>query len=206
MATTADPAWASKLTEPTEVVGSFTMRGSWITHLSPLLHFNRGDGFGISFSQCKHLKVAEGNFDTIVEFETCGIEEIGNLQITPDPGGHCATFYKCPKLRAAKGTFAGFVNFTLCGIKEADELNITAPNISGFYALLADCPLSQKDPMLAAKLLTQSEDLETWVKMEAKAKTAFNPDLHAILEAGIHRLKRKRLAETLRLGENGPTI
>jgi hypothetical protein len=73
----ADPAWASKLTEPTEVTGWCLLEDLQISHLSPLLHFTHP---GTTIAGCKNLKVAEGNFHS-ANFENSGIEEIGELVI-----------------------------------------------------------------------------------------------------------------------------
>jgi hypothetical protein len=89
-----DPAWASKLTEPVEIIGldgtpgwatSLDAAGSEISHLSPLLHVKTTFS---SFSRCKSLKKAEGHFSDFVDFEQSGIEEVGELQIsTPHTHG-----------------------------------------------------------------------------------------------------------------------
>jgi hypothetical protein len=79
-----DPAWASRITEQTKITGpSFNLGKSEITHLSPLLHFATKSGKrgheGVTFYGCKKLKVAEGTFNTFVDFSNSGIEKIGNL-------------------------------------------------------------------------------------------------------------------------------
>jgi hypothetical protein len=83
-----DPAWASKLKEPVMVTDICSMVGSSISHLSPLLHFQRQ----VSFRGCENLKRAEGNFEEFVDFEGSGLEEVGELTIT---GRHPYTKLRC---------------------------------------------------------------------------------------------------------------
>jgi len=137
-----DPAWASKLTGPVEITGYCNMEGSEISFLSPLLHFagRNAKGDAASFSCCKNLKVAEGNFNGLVNFSDSGVEKIGNLEITaPNNRGAAACFGRCNALKIAEGTFAGSVCFNESGIKMIGELNITEPNKDGFAADFFEC-------------------------------------------------------------------
>jgi hypothetical protein len=83
-----DPAWASKLKRPVVVTGICSMVGSSISHLSPLLHFQKQ----VSFRGCENLKRAEGKFEEFVDFEGSGLEEVGELTIT---GRHPYTKLRC---------------------------------------------------------------------------------------------------------------
>lgn len=137
-----DPAWASKLTESTEVIDFCDMKSSCITHLSPLLTFSgkknrRGDV--ASFVSCQYLKIAEGTFVGMVSFANSGIERIGSLNITqPNKYGEAASFSRCRHLEIAEGNFPGSVDFTDSGIKTIGNL-ITQPNQSGIAAEFRLC-------------------------------------------------------------------
>jgi hypothetical protein len=78
-AVTEDPAWASKLTEPVEITGACNMTGTYITHLSPLLHFAERSWW----LKCRKLKVAEGNFRQHPDFSGSGIRKVGEMTFTP---------------------------------------------------------------------------------------------------------------------------
>ena len=139
-----DPAWASKLTEPVEITDICELKGSPITHLSPLLHFTGRDENGICayFENCKSLKVAEGTFSGSVMFSFCGIEKIGKLSIVqPQNDGNAAWFYRCASLKTAEGTYPGFVSFDLCGVTKIGNLNIIVPNKKGEAASFCGCGL-----------------------------------------------------------------
>lgn len=90
-----DPAWATTLTEQTEVTGYCDMTGSKITHLSSLLSFTARNGKGNSadFSGCRNIKVAEGHFAGFVDFSESSIEKIGELTITRPNIMRCAAAF-----------------------------------------------------------------------------------------------------------------
>jgi len=139
-----DPAWASKLTEPVEITDYCDMKGSGITHLSPLLHFTGRDEFGhvADFWGCEALKVAEGNYSGLVWFSSSGVEEIGELVVTrPDKEGTAAGFLECEYLKIARGSYAGFVNFTSSGVEriDTDNLRISQADSLGWAANFSNC-------------------------------------------------------------------
>jgi hypothetical protein len=138
----ADPAWASKLTEPVEVTDFCDMTGSSITHLSPLLHFTGRDENGICarFWDCNSLKVAEGTFHGMVYFCDSGVQRIGDLKITDTSAdGGAASFYQCAHLKVAEGTFPGFVEFGGSGVEKIGNLVIARWNGSGYAASFTCC-------------------------------------------------------------------
>ena len=142
MAVEADPAWASMLIHPVEITDFCDMTGSFITHLSPLLHFTGRDEDGICarFWECKSLKVAEGTFHGMVYFCDSGVQKIGDLKITDtSAGGDAASFYQCADLKVAEGTFPGFIEFGGSGVEKIGNLVITRPNTRGEAASFACC-------------------------------------------------------------------
>lgn len=102
-----DPAWASKLTEPTEITDYCCMQASKITHLSPLLYFTGKDKAGdcASFFCCKSLRVAEGNFTGFVSFSGSNIQKIGALTCRPNAFGICLSITNCEKLSEIPRSF-----------------------------------------------------------------------------------------------------
>jgi hypothetical protein len=139
-----DPAWALTLTEPVEITGYCNMRGSAISHLSPLLHFagTNAKGEAASFASCHHLKVAEGTFNGFVNFSDSGITRIGELNIVaPSECGFAADFFRCKALEKAEGTFPGCVDFALSGIKKIGDLTITHPHKNGIKAIFFGCDI-----------------------------------------------------------------
>jgi len=136
------PAWARHLTESVEITDYCYMAGSGITHLSPFLYFVGLDKSGQTacFTNCYHLKVAEGNFAGYVDFSESGVEKIGDLHITaPDKNGIAALFDDCENLKVAEGTFPGCVSFIESGITRVGELTITQPNTNGIKAYFRGC-------------------------------------------------------------------
>ena len=137
-----DPSWASRLTEPIEVIEYCAMENINITHLSPLLYFTGKNHKNevATFAFCYKLKVAEGNFDGFVNFEFSRIEKIGDLNITQaSTEGNAVDFNNCPFLRIATGTYPGLVCFGTTGIEKIENLFIKSPNIYGIAALFYDC-------------------------------------------------------------------
>lgn len=102
-----DPAWASKLEEPVEITDFCDMRGSDITHLSPLLQFGSRDTTGNSatFSGCKSLKTAEGKFAGYADFSDSGIEKIGDLACGRNYRGMRFAVTGCKNLRNIGANF-----------------------------------------------------------------------------------------------------
>lgn len=112
-----DPAWASKLTEPVEIVDSCDASDSNISHLSPLLHFKR-DAF---FAECHNLKKVEGNFAEYVNFYNAGIEEIDpNTVFGKNEGEESASYKNCLKLKIARGKYPGLVTYQHSGVEKID--------------------------------------------------------------------------------------
>lgn len=133
----SNPAWASELTAPVEIITYCNMSESGITHLSPLLIFSgrNDEGTVASFLSCKDLRVAAGTYHGRVCFHDCGIEGIKILNITrPNDEGEAASFICCKALRIAKGRFAGLVGFYGCGIQEIGELEILRSHNDGTAA------------------------------------------------------------------------
>jgi hypothetical protein len=90
----SDPAWATRLKAPLEIAGNCNIRAGQISHLSPLLHFTDNHNW---FVYCKELKVAEGTFNNFVQFDGCGIEEIGDLRVlNKSPEGLLCTLTGTP--------------------------------------------------------------------------------------------------------------
>jgi len=139
---TRDPAWASKLTEPVEITTYANLKGSNITHLSPLLTFSGKDKDGdtASFKNCPNLKIATGKFVGWVTFSKSRIEKIQDLEVTqPNTYGWAADFYECQNLKVATGKFEGSVNFARSGIERIQDLEVTQPNKEGWAAAFWGC-------------------------------------------------------------------
>ena len=96
-----DPAWASTITEPIEITDYCDMKGSNISHLSPLLTFRGKDYYGNSadFYGCKNLKIATGNFKGYSSFSHSGIEKIENLKCEKHKHRKSANFDDCKTLK-----------------------------------------------------------------------------------------------------------
>lgn len=143
-----DPAWASKLIEPVEIIDCCDMMASKITHLSPFLHFTGRDNLGraAKFRGCEALKVAEGKYSGAVCFHSSGVEQIGDLVVThPNKDGFAASFHECKSLSVARGSFAGYVKFSCSGIQriDRDNLHILQANHLGFAANFRGCDFLQ---------------------------------------------------------------
>lgn len=141
-----NPAWASTLHAPVEIVGHCYLHKSPITHLLPLLHFSGRDREGnvAAFYNCASLKVAEGTFNGGVTFKGSGIEQIDteNLKITkPNEAGWAAGFSCCKNLKVAEGTFPGWVCFAESSIEQinSEKLLISQPDREGYAASFAGC-------------------------------------------------------------------
>jgi hypothetical protein len=141
-----NPAWATTLRAPVEIVGPCHLHKSPITHLSPLLHFSGLDREGnvAIFHDCVNLKVAEGTFNGGVSFEGSGIERIDaeNLIVTKtNNAGWAAGFTGCKKLKVAEGTFPGWVCFAESSVIKINtaKLVISQPDHKGYAASFADC-------------------------------------------------------------------
>lgn len=119
-----DPAWASTITEPTEITDYCYMEGYSITHLSPLLHFTYKNSLGYSadFQNCQDLKIGEGNFAGLANFSISGIEEIGQLTCGKSTAGNSANFQRCLSLKTGSGTYEGKAHFALSGIEKLENI------------------------------------------------------------------------------------
>lgn len=143
-----NPAWATTVSEPTEVRGRCQFQNSTITHLSPLLHFmgTRWDPT-TNFSHCEKLTNAEGHFHGCVNFHRTGIKKIGELHIHPNPNwetGPAVSFSECPWIETAEGNFEGCADFSRSGISRIGNLRITKPDELGWAAHFCLCTKLQE--------------------------------------------------------------
>jgi hypothetical protein len=145
-----DPAWASKLTEPTLIEGMCILDKSPITHLSPHLRFRDH----VSLLLCKELKVLEGGFDDWSNFESSGIESVGD-----------AKFFQ-----------SGPSPWLVCD--------------------LTGTPLSNKDPVKAAEIMTASCDPKVWEEINQDPETTESTE--ACLKEAIKVVRKQRTMKTLR--------
>jgi len=129
-----DPAWASTITEPIEITDYCNMKGSNISHLSPLLTF-RGKA---SFNKCKNLKIATGNYERTVSFSESGIEKIENLNCGKSNDRSSAYFTQCENLKIATGDYDGSVHFSYSGVEKIEHLNC-GENSNGDSANFSEC-------------------------------------------------------------------
>ncbi len=141
-----NPAWATTLRDPVEIVGYCYLYKSPITHLSPLLHFSGRNKAGdvARFLDCANLKVAKGTFNGGVSFKRSGIKQIDtkNLIITkPNKAGWAAGFYGCKSLKVAEGKFLGWVCFSASSVERinSEKLNISQPDCEGYAASFVGC-------------------------------------------------------------------
>ena len=140
-----DPSWCKALKEPIEITTYVELRGSNITHLSPLLTFSGTDtcGWVADFQGCKNLKVATGTYKGAVNFSPSGIEKIENLVVNgTDKDGISANFRDCKDLKVAAGTYQGFVAFDKTGISQIKGLSIKNKDQDGEKAWFNDCSIS----------------------------------------------------------------
>lgn len=175
-----DPAWAAKLTEPVEVTDFCGMDETKISHLSPFLHFSGLDEHRCcaSFVDCKHLKVAEGNFHGGVIFSASGVEKINPDGLTVTKTGRnetCAWFFGCESLKAAEGVFHGGVCFAHTGVERIGKLSVK-PNEFGVTADFTECSISKenlaKTPADSLKALAQGKVLGLDIQQEVSRRRA----------------------------------
>jgi hypothetical protein len=148
-----EPDWASRLKEATYITEYCDLRGSRITHLSPLLHFQgrNKEGSVACFSSCENLLVAEGNFYGHVEFTNSGVHRIDtqNFRIhCPDEDGYAADFDNCENLKTMEGNFPGFVYFICSNIQTIGDIQITQPNCVGEYLWINQTPIENDETQM----------------------------------------------------------
>lgn len=146
-----NPAWATTLREPVEIVGHCFLYKSPITHLSPLLHFSgrskRGDV--AIFRDCASLKVAEGTFNGGVTFRGSGIVliDIDNFIITQtNHMGQAALFTGCQSLKVAEGRFPDAVDFRGSAVESIGLLKFPVSDNDCDYAMFENTPILKKEP------------------------------------------------------------
>lgn len=132
-----DADWVGKhatAENPVVVTDFCQFDGSAIQSLSPHITFAGKNPMGHAawFSNCEHLKKAEGVFHGSVSFEASMLREIGELEVTaPNRHGDAASFYLCIHLKVARGKFHGKVDFTQSGIEEIDAENLAILPVVG---------------------------------------------------------------------------
>lgn len=172
-AVNADPAWATKVTEKTHILGVVNLASSPITHLSQLLEFHPGTGgltgkppstlervgkaADFSFSP---LKNAAGIFHGFVNFEHTPISEIHpDFQVTrPNNRSWAADFLNCNRLKVAQGSYVGKVQFG-----ESVEV------IKNFRLIFTEGPTTWADFQRCVNLRQCPEEILT------ERNTTFNP-------------------------------
>jgi hypothetical protein len=160
---------------PLEIAEYVSCKESYITHLSPHLHFtgkNQADTTAI-FSNCENLKIATGNFQSSVAFINSGIEIIEDLNILDNNIEFwSASFSSCSNLKVATGTYPGFVSFHKTGIEKIKNLHVKKPNPKGFYADFTECSLLKtlKGWNLSKKIFIEPEKLSNEKERQALLK------------------------------------
>jgi len=134
--TAKNPAWATTITEPTEIVGVVNFTNHPIAALSPLLYFK----YPAQFLDCEQLKLAEGVFLQGCSFEGSGITAIGELTAHTNPETNdAANFGRCERLETASGTYYGEADFSRSRVKKIENLNVSLEK-PGRAATFTECP------------------------------------------------------------------
>jgi len=139
-----NPSWCKNLKEPIEITTYTELVDSNITHLSPLLTFSGTDneGWSANLYNCKHLKIATGNFKGFVTFQLSGIEKIENLNVKgANQNGWSASFRDCKALKIAKGNFEGSIDFQYSGITNIKDLIIENGDREEGKTVFYNCPI-----------------------------------------------------------------
>jgi hypothetical protein len=114
--------WAATLHEPVEVKGCVKLEDHPIRCLSKLLYFSE-PGISAQFIGCKHLEVAEGNFEGYVGFDYSDIKLIRDLKIFGlSPAGQCLSVKHCKQLKVFTGEYLGDVFCDGSGIEELKDV------------------------------------------------------------------------------------
>jgi hypothetical protein len=91
-----------------------------------------------------------------------------------------AMFKRCTNLKVAEGNFEKFVDFRESGIEALGKLKTTKA-ASGLHCDLTNTPLAKKDPILAARTMTASDDPKVWENVAELVLTSLARDTGRLL-------------------------
>jgi hypothetical protein len=137
---------------------------------------------------------------------TAPVKIIGDAGLTDSPITHlsphlhfeeAAYLQRCRNLKVAEGHFGNWVDFEGSGIEEIGELEI-AGSKAKMCCDLSFTPLAKKNPILAAKIMTKSDDPEKWEEACREAQKYGWTGTADCLKSGIRLVRQKKMISTLR--------